>query len=125
MNPQRLALFSAIVHAGSISKAAAALGMGKSVLSRQLAKLEEELGTRLIQRSTRRLTLTEIGELVFAEALHIDRDQHRATRRATPNRGQGTPARDLPAPTGPALPGTTVGGVHCHASQNRGGALGR
>ena len=73
MNPQRLALFSAIVHAGSISKAAAALGMGKSVLSRQLAKLEEELGTRLIQRSTRRLTLTEIGELVFAEALHIDR----------------------------------------------------
>ena len=73
MNPQRLALFSAIVHAGSISKAAATLGMGKSVLSRQLVKLEDELGTRLIQRSTRRLTLTEIGELVFAEALHIDR----------------------------------------------------
>ena len=73
MNPQRLALFSAIVHAGSISKAAASLGMAKSVLSRQLAKLEEELGTRLIQRSTRKLTLTEIGELVFAEARHIDR----------------------------------------------------
>ena len=72
MNPQRLALFSAIVHAGSISKAAATLGMGKSVLSRQLAKLEDDLGTRLIQRSTRRLTLTEIGELVFAEARHID-----------------------------------------------------
>jgi DNA-binding transcriptional LysR family regulator len=73
MNPQRLALFSAIVHAGSISKAATTLGMGKSVLSRQLAKLEDELGTRLIQRSTRRLTLTEIGELVYAQALHIDR----------------------------------------------------
>lgn len=72
MNPQRLAHFSAIVHAGSISKAALKLGIGKSVLSRQLAKLEDELGTRLIQRSTRRLTLTEIGELVFAEALHID-----------------------------------------------------
>ena len=73
MNPQRLALFSAIVHAGSLSKAALALGCGKSVLSRQLARLEEELGTRLIQRSTRRLTLTEIGELVYAEARHIDR----------------------------------------------------
>ena len=72
MNPQRLALFSAIVHAGSISQAASTLGMGKSVLSRQLAKLEDDLGTRLIQRSTRRLTLTEIGELVFAEARHID-----------------------------------------------------
>ena len=72
MNPQRLAHFSAIVAAGSISKAAQALGCGKSVLSRQLAKLEAELGARLIQRSTRRLTLTEIGELVFAQAQHID-----------------------------------------------------
>jgi DNA-binding transcriptional LysR family regulator len=35
--------------------------------------LEDELGTRLIQRSTRRLTLTEIGELVFAQAQEMDR----------------------------------------------------
>ncbi len=73
MNPQRLAIFSAIVQAGSISKAALGMGCGKSVLSRQLAKLETELGTRLIQRSTRRLTLTEIGEQVFAQAQQIDR----------------------------------------------------
>ncbi|MBC3863238.1 LysR family transcriptional regulator [Undibacterium jejuense] len=73
MNTLRLAMFSAIVNAGSISKAATTLGMDKSVLSRQLAKLEDELGARLIQRSTRRLTLTEIGELVFAEARSIDR----------------------------------------------------
>ncbi|MFZ6861470.1 LysR substrate-binding domain-containing protein [Undibacterium sp. Ji67W] len=73
MNTLRLAMFSAIVNAGSISKAATSLGMDKSVLSRQLAKLEDELGARLIQRSTRRLTLTEIGELVFAEARSIDR----------------------------------------------------
>lgn len=73
MNPQRLSQFRAIVQAGSISKAAIQLGLGKSVLSRQLAKLEDELGTRLIQRSTRRLTLTEIGELVYAQAQDIDR----------------------------------------------------
>ena len=73
MNPQHLAVFSAIVHAGSISKAAIALGCGKSVVSRQLARLEQDLGTRLIQRSTRRLTLTDLGELVFAEALQINR----------------------------------------------------
>ena len=73
MNPQRLSIFSAIVQAGSISKAAIALGLGKSVLSRQLARLEADLGTRLIQRSTRRLTLTEIGEQVYAQAQHIDR----------------------------------------------------
>ena len=72
MNPQHLATFSAIVRAGSISKAAAAQGSDKSVLSRQLARLESDLGARLIQRSTRRLTLTEIGEQVFAQAQRID-----------------------------------------------------
>lgn len=43
MNPQRLALFSAIVHAGSISQAASTLGMGKSVLSRQLVDFADKL----------------------------------------------------------------------------------
>ena len=42
------------------------------MLSRQLAKLEAELGARLIQRSTRRLTLTEMGELVYTQAQRID-----------------------------------------------------
>ena len=57
-NPQHLAIFAAIIQAGSISAAAAKLGCGKSVVSRQLARLEEELGARLIQRSTRHLALT-------------------------------------------------------------------
>jgi len=73
LSPQHLATFSAIVSAGSISKAAARLGCGKSVVSRQLAKLEAELGARLIQRTTRRLTLTEVGEAVLLEAQQIDR----------------------------------------------------
>ena len=72
MNAQHLATFAAIVRAGSISKAAAALASDKSVLSRQLARLERDLGARLIQRSTRRLTLTDIGEQVLAEAQRID-----------------------------------------------------
>ena len=119
MNPQRLTLFSAIVQAGSISKAAATLGMGKSVVSRQLAKLEDELGARLIQRSTRRLTLTEIGELVFAEAHHIDRalanieqltEQHQSEVRSL--------ARHLPAPAGATLSRAAFGRVHHDLSQN-------
>lgn len=72
LNPQHLAVFAAIIRAGSISKAAIQLGCGKSLLSRQLAKLEEDLGARLIQRSTRKLTLTEIGEQVLHEAQRID-----------------------------------------------------
>jgi len=73
LNPQRLATFAAIIRTGSISAAAVELRCGKSVVSRQLASLEEQLGTRLIQRSTRRLALTEIGEQVLAEARLIER----------------------------------------------------
>jgi len=73
LNPQHLAIFAAVVQAGSISRAASELGCGKSVVSRQLARLEADLGARLIQRSTRRLALTEIGELVLQEARQIDR----------------------------------------------------
>jgi len=73
LNPQHLATFSAIVSAGSISKAATRLGCSKSVISRQLTKLEADLGTRLVQRTTRRLTLTEVGEVVLQEAQQIDR----------------------------------------------------
>lgn len=72
LNPQHLTVFATIIRAGSISKAAAQLGCGKSLLSRQLAKLENDLGARLIQRSTRKLTLTEIGEQVLHEAQRID-----------------------------------------------------
>lgn len=72
LNPQHLAAFAAIVRAGSISRAAAKMGCGKSVLSRQLSRLEQDLGARLIQRSTRRLTLTQIGEQILQEALQID-----------------------------------------------------
>jgi DNA-binding transcriptional LysR family regulator len=57
----------------SISQAAVNLGCSKSVVSRQLARLESDLGTRLLQRSTRRLTLTEVGQLILSQAQQIDR----------------------------------------------------
>ncbi|CAG9275159.1 LysR family transcriptional regulator [Paraburkholderia unamae] len=47
---------------GSLSKAAEALGMSNAAASRHLSSLEERLGARLIHRSTRRLTLSEVGE---------------------------------------------------------------
>ncbi|WP_210543239.1 LysR family transcriptional regulator [Rhodoferax sp. PAMC 29310] len=73
LNPQLLTTFSAIVSAGSISAAATRLGCGKSVISRQLSRLESDLGARLIQRTTRKLTLTEVGKVVLLEAQQIDR----------------------------------------------------
>ena len=72
IHSQRLAIFATIVEAGSISRAATELGCDKSVVSRQLTRLEAELGSRLIQRTTRGMTLTEIGSLVLHEARQID-----------------------------------------------------
>ena len=72
-DPQLLTTFSAIVGAGSISAAAVRLGCGKSVVSRQLTRLEADLGARLLQRTTRRLTLTEVGKVVLQQAQQIDR----------------------------------------------------
>lgn len=54
--------FTAVVAHGSFSAAATRLGVAKSSVSRRVASLEQRLGARLLQRSTRRLALTEVGE---------------------------------------------------------------
>lgn len=54
-------VFSAVAQAGSFSSAAAALGMPKSTVSRRISSLEAQLGVRLIQRTTRKLSLTDAG----------------------------------------------------------------
>ena len=53
----------AVVDAGSFVRGADALEMSKSVVSRLVAELEQRLGVRLLQRTTRRLSLTREGEL--------------------------------------------------------------
>lgn len=53
--------FAKIVEHGSLSAAAEALGVAKSVLSQHLARLESDLGVRLIHRTTRKLQITELG----------------------------------------------------------------
>lgn len=53
--------FAKVVELSSFRAAAAALGMPKSTVSRRVAELEDALGTRLLERTTRRLRLTEAG----------------------------------------------------------------
>lgn len=62
-------------HAG-FAPAGRALGIPKSKLSRRIALLEERLGTRLIQRSTRRFAVTEIGQSYYAhcKAMLVEAD---------------------------------------------------
>lgn len=58
---KEIELFLAVSDAGSISRAAEALNMSVSAASRQLLQLEERLGVRLVQRTTRQLFITEAG----------------------------------------------------------------
>jgi DNA-binding transcriptional LysR family regulator len=60
-----LRIFIAIVDAKSLAKAASFLGQSSSSLSQRLTLLESKLGVKLLQRSTRRLQLTEEGNLLY------------------------------------------------------------
>ncbi|WP_372828261.1 LysR substrate-binding domain-containing protein [Polaromonas sp.] len=55
--------FAEVVERGSFSAAGRALGLPKSRLSRRVAELEARLGARLLQRTTRKLSLTAVGEI--------------------------------------------------------------
>jgi DNA-binding transcriptional LysR family regulator len=66
-----LRLFAAIADLGGITAAARKLGLTKSLVSRELAALEERLGTRLVQRTTRRVSLTDSGELLAIYARRV------------------------------------------------------
>ncbi|PZQ18243.1 MAG: LysR family transcriptional regulator [Rhodanobacter denitrificans] len=57
-----LRFFAAVVEHGGFSAASRVLGVPKSRLSKRVALLEQRLGVRLLQRTTRRLALTEVGE---------------------------------------------------------------
>jgi DNA-binding transcriptional LysR family regulator len=63
-----LYFFAAVVKHEGFSAAARALGLPKSRISRRVALLEEQLGVRLIERSTRRLSITVIGRDVYRYA---------------------------------------------------------
>ena len=65
MNLNRMAVFAAVVERGSFTAAAQVVGLTKSMVSQHVTALEAELGVRLMQRTTRRLMLTEAGEVYY------------------------------------------------------------
>ena len=69
-----LLLFSEVVEKGGFSAAARVLNMQRSKLSRRVAELEARLGVRLLQRNTRRVSLTPMGEQIHAHAQALARE---------------------------------------------------
>jgi LysR family transcriptional regulator AphB len=63
-----VALFVQVVKAGSFAEAARRAGIPSNTASRRIQQLEAQLGVRLLHRSTRRLTLTDAGEALFARS---------------------------------------------------------
>ena len=66
-----MAVFARVVEANSFTEAARRLGMSKAAVSKQVSKLEERLGARLLNRTTRRLSLTEVGAAFYERCARI------------------------------------------------------
>ncbi len=74
MDLNDIVVFTKVAETKSFTGAADALGLPKSTVSRKLAQLEERLGVRLVQRTTRKLALTDIGEMYYERCSRIVHD---------------------------------------------------
>jgi DNA-binding transcriptional LysR family regulator len=84
----RLAAFAAVAEAGSFTAAAERLNTTKSAVSQAVTLLERELGTQLLQRSTRKLAITEAGETFLADCRVLLAAAEAAMERARTGRAQ-------------------------------------
>lgn len=105
-----IAAFIATAEEGSVSASARRLGLAKSVVSERIAELERELGTRLIQRTTRQQSLTEDGQAFLPRARRILQEAAEAAAELAERRGTLIGPLRLSAPVsfgilhlGPAL----------------------
>ncbi|MGR5555583.1 LysR family transcriptional regulator [Vibrio fortis] len=71
MRADDLILFSQVVEMGSFSKVAEQNNLTNSVVSKRIARLEEEIGVQLLYRTTRKLTLTEAGKAILHGAKNV------------------------------------------------------
>ncbi len=76
-------VFAQVVESGSFAKAAERLGMSTSAASRQVAELEAHLHTRLLNRTTRRVSLTESGRAYYERAVPLLADLEEAEQEAS------------------------------------------
>lgn len=78
---EELAIFVSVVESGSFSRAAEQLGQANSAVSRAVKKLEMKLGVSLLNRTTRQLSLTEEGGVIFVAYSQFCRRWHRQNQK--------------------------------------------
>ena len=74
MDLNEIVVFAKVVETRSFTAAAQQLGLPKSTVSRKVSQLEERLAARLLQRTTRKLSLTEIGQVYYERCQRIVTD---------------------------------------------------
>jgi DNA-binding transcriptional LysR family regulator len=91
-------VFVQVVESGSLTAAGRIVGLSPTLVSRRIARLEDELGARLLHRTTRSQTLSEEGRLFYRRALRIleDLDEAADVVRPTPGQPRGTVRAVLP-----------------------------
>lgn len=87
--PSDMVLFAAVARAGSFTRAARELGITKQSVSERIARLEQQLGVRLLERTTRSMRLTELGATYYERCAAIatqidDANAEVQQRQATP-----------------------------------------
>jgi len=91
-------VFAGVVEAGSFVAAADELEMSKAAVSRYVADLEARLGVRLLHRTTRRLSLTQEGEVFFARCKELLSGVEEAEAEITERTGQAVGVLKVSAP---------------------------
>ena len=83
MDLNEILIFAKVVDLGSFIRASEELGIPKSTVSRKISDLESRLGARLLQRTTRKLNLTDVGRTFHTHAERILAELEEATRAVT------------------------------------------
>jgi DNA-binding transcriptional LysR family regulator len=98
-----LETFAAVVEHGSFTAAAEALDISKPVVSKQVSQLEQRLGVQLLHRTTRRLSLTEAGEVFARYAQRIVSEAQEAEQSVVPLQREPQGTLRLSAPESLAM----------------------
>ncbi|WFP75412.1 LysR family transcriptional regulator [Mesorhizobium sp. WSM4906] len=93
-------VFARVVEAGSFTAAARLLAMPKTTVSRRVAALEREVGVRLLQRTTRSLSMTDAGRLYYEQSSQALRTIEQANLRLAEARTEPSGTIRISAPVG-------------------------